>query len=198
MYCVLYLSVVARICVKLDTDVHQTQPVISERLLYLPVKELSKTEDVKFDPQTVELTMRYQGNHVIMYLLPKELKVLQQLDYLYVTGDLDSLLETQCFPDGEHVNDVVWKVADFNNCVHYFYTLSSRYHCIIARLSLEDQQPFRSHLHVHKTFIAGPLSVPLILLYRFSHVINSLLTYLLTYLHICLHLAMILLLLIYQ
>ena len=147
MYCVLYLSVVARVCVELDTDVHQTQPVISERLLHLPVKELPKTEDVKVDPQTVELTMRYQGDHMIMYLLLKELKVLQQLDYLYVAGDLDSLLETQCFPDGEHVNKVVWKVADFNNCVHYFYTLSGRYHCI-DRLSLEDHQPFRTRLHV--------------------------------------------------
>ena len=172
MYCVLYLSVVARVCVELDTDVHQTQPAISERLLYLPVKELSKTEDGKVDPQTVELTMRYQGNHVIMYLLLKELKVLQQLDDLYVTGDLDSLLETQCFPDGEHVNKMVWKVADFNNCVHYFHILSGRCHCI-NRLRLEDHQPLPD------------------VCYRFVN-------YLLTYLHVCLHLAMILLLLIYQ
>jgi len=131
MYCVLYLSVVARVCVELDTDVHQTQPVISERLLYLPVKQLTKTEDVKVDPQTVELTMRYQGNRVIMYLMLKDLKVLQQLDYLYVAGDLTSLLQTQCYPDGEHVNKLVWKVADFNNCVHYFHTLSGKYHLIM-------------------------------------------------------------------
>jgi len=119
----LFIVVIAEMSITLDTPSEQHEPSL-----------IASSETLGRIADDVILPHLVQGNSIVALFVCENQNGLKNLEHLYVTDDLHSVLEkhftsllrTDDSQVTVHIKNIVWELSDYRRCSLYFNPLQGR------------------------------------------------------------------------